>query len=129
LLRADNLSLSPPLALKRAKEIIDKVEAVNGVVTLLWHPSVELEDNSESYLWVYQELLQYLSQKDAWVTSVKEIGQWWDLRRKKQVGLTEMVNRLTRDCVDSSRPEELVDPGLVINQQNRGFIPGRFDSK
>lgn len=86
LLRGDNLSLIPALALNRTKEFIDKVEAVNGLITLLWHPNAI--GANPAYFRIYEELLNYLCQKDAWVTSVREIGQWWNLRRQKLMDLT-----------------------------------------
>jgi peptidoglycan/xylan/chitin deacetylase (PgdA/CDA1 family) len=90
LFRDDNLSLPPPLALRRVRELIDKVEAVNGVITLLWHPNVAEQHFYPGWFWVYEELLKYLSVKDVWVTSVREIGQWWDLRRQKAESLTHL---------------------------------------
>ena len=81
LLMPNNLDLSPSLALKHAQELIDKVEQVNGLVTLLWHPCYD-----PVWIWVYHELLKYIAGKNAWVAPVGEIGSWWE-RRQKMLGL------------------------------------------
>jgi peptidoglycan/xylan/chitin deacetylase (PgdA/CDA1 family) len=88
LLGSDNLYLSPALALRRAKEFIEKVEAVKGMITLLWHPNAP--GTYPGSFWVYEELLNYLSQRDAWVTSIREIGQWWNLRCRKATSLIDL---------------------------------------
>jgi len=83
LLRADNLDLAPELALCYAKDLIDKVENINGLVTLLWHPNVYNDKHCYGWYWVYEELLKYIATKDAWVAPVREIGAWWENLSKK----------------------------------------------
>jgi peptidoglycan/xylan/chitin deacetylase (PgdA/CDA1 family) len=83
----NNLGLSPPLALQRAKEMIDRVEETEGLVTLLWHPHSADEVSFPGWFWVYAELLSYVAQKDAWVAPVREIGNWWE-ERQRSLGIT-----------------------------------------
>jgi peptidoglycan/xylan/chitin deacetylase (PgdA/CDA1 family) len=82
LLRSDNLDLTPKLALRYAKKIIDKVQMVNGLVTLLWHPNVCNDTLFPGWFWVYQELLRHIADKKVWVAPVREIGAWWEQRQK-----------------------------------------------
>jgi peptidoglycan/xylan/chitin deacetylase (PgdA/CDA1 family) len=82
----DNLDLTPPLALLRAKQLIDRVEETQGLITLLWHPNAADERRFPGWLWVYAELLGYIAQKDAWVAPVREIGHWWVQRRREKFG-------------------------------------------
>jgi peptidoglycan/xylan/chitin deacetylase (PgdA/CDA1 family) len=77
------LGLSPRLALVRAQEMIDKVEATGGLITLLWHPDKIDLRRFPGWLWVYEELLRYIAQKEAWVAPIREIGDWWENRRDK----------------------------------------------
>jgi peptidoglycan/xylan/chitin deacetylase (PgdA/CDA1 family) len=81
LFNPDNLDLSPPLAL-----LSDRVEDTRGLVTLLWHPHVVDERRFPGWFWVYEELLKYISRKDAWVAPVRKIGDWWEQRRKLKFG-------------------------------------------
>jgi hypothetical protein len=83
LLRPDNLGLTPELALKHAKNLIDKVEQYNGMVTLLWHPHVFIDHLYPRWFWLYQELIKYIAAKEAWVAPIREIGTWWESHQKK----------------------------------------------
>ena len=56
------------------KQLIDAVENVGGVVTLLWHPNVINEDE---WLELYLKSINYLHEKDAWFAPVKEIGSYY----------------------------------------------------
>lgn len=56
------------------KQLIDTVENYNGVITILWHNTFMQEDN----LKFYKKILQYCSEKNAWITSVEEIFEWWN---------------------------------------------------
>jgi peptidoglycan/xylan/chitin deacetylase (PgdA/CDA1 family) len=83
----NNLGLSPPLALLRAKEMIDRVEETQGLLTLLWHPHSADAMSFPGWFWVYAELLSYIAQKDAWVAPVREVGNWWK-ERQQSLGIT-----------------------------------------
>jgi peptidoglycan/xylan/chitin deacetylase (PgdA/CDA1 family) len=80
LLSSQHLDLTPPEALERTKQLIDRVEAVQGLITLLWHPNVINQRRYPGWFWVYEQLLDYISRKDAWVATVGAIGQWWENR-------------------------------------------------
>ena len=82
LLRQDNLDLAPELALRRTLELIEKVEKVNGLITLLWHPNVYDNNNYPGWFWVYGEVLKYLATRDAWMAPVRDIGNWWKQRAR-----------------------------------------------
>jgi peptidoglycan/xylan/chitin deacetylase (PgdA/CDA1 family) len=82
-----SLGLSPSLALMHCKELIDKVEATGGLITLLWHPDVCHEGRFPGWFRVYEELLSYIADKNAWVAPVVEVGRWWEQRRLKLLSL------------------------------------------
>jgi peptidoglycan/xylan/chitin deacetylase (PgdA/CDA1 family) len=81
----DNLDLTPSLALMRCKLLIDRVEEAGGLVTLLWHPACVDAGRFPGWFGVYEELLSYIAQKDAWVAPVREIGNWWEQRRREKL--------------------------------------------
>ncbi|MEJ2101993.1 MAG: polysaccharide deacetylase family protein [Desulfobacterales bacterium] len=54
--------------------ITEEIEKVGGVLTLLWHPNEIV--NSESWN-LYLKILNYLREKNAWITSLQEVGRWW----------------------------------------------------
>ena len=53
---------------------VERVKDVGGVLTLLWHPNQIV--NSE-YVKLYKKSLKYLQGQNCWMTTVKEIGDWW----------------------------------------------------
>lgn len=55
-------------------EIADRVEAVGGVLTLLWHPRLI---NDPLSMEVYHGLLDGLKRRGAWFGTMQEVGKWW----------------------------------------------------
>ena len=74
LLRADNLGLSPDAAFRFCRKIIERVAAVRGVVSLLWHPENLVKPG---YFELYCRLLDLLKEEGAWGASAREIAGWW----------------------------------------------------
>ncbi len=74
LLRKDNLGLSEEAAFDVCKRLIDRVAATRGVVTLLWHPNTLL---LQGWFSLYKRLLAYISEKNGWGASTKEVYDWW----------------------------------------------------
>ena len=62
-------------AFRLVTELIDAVEKVHGVFTLLWHNSYLIEDTWQREM--YERILEYCHQKNAWMTSGKEIYDWY----------------------------------------------------
>lgn len=56
------------------KRLIDTIERFNGVITILWHNT----NMADEMLGLYEKILKYCHQKDAWMTSGEEINRWWD---------------------------------------------------
>lgn len=54
--------------------LAEEVKAVGGVLTLLWHPN---EIYREKSILLYSRVLAYLKKQNGWLSSVKEIGNWW----------------------------------------------------
>jgi hypothetical protein len=61
-------------ALRWAATIIDRVQAVGGLLTVLWHPC-SIRD--PMYLDVYEELLAMLYQRNAWFGTMADVARWW----------------------------------------------------
>ena len=60
-------------------QLAEAVKAVGGVLTLLWHPN---EVRLEKRILLYSQILNFLSKQNCWLSSVKEIGEWW-LKRQQ----------------------------------------------
>ena len=56
-----------------SKSLIDTVEAMDDVLTILWHNTNMLDESLD----FYERILQYCRQKNAWLTSGEEISAWW----------------------------------------------------
>jgi len=56
------------------KQLIDTVEKNKGVVTILWHNESLIGEMAD----LYEEILEYCHQKQAWMTSGEEIWGWWN---------------------------------------------------
>lgn len=65
-------------AWKYAKELIDNVEKYNGVITLLWHNHVFSYPCRNHWAKLYDKILKYCYEKNAWITSGNEIYNWWE---------------------------------------------------
>lgn len=62
-------------ALSLILQLIDKVAELNGVFTLLWHNTYLIEGSWEKEM--YEKILSYCNEKNAWMTSGKEICEWY----------------------------------------------------
>jgi hypothetical protein len=74
LLRDDNLDLTPDAAFRFCRTVIERVAAVRGVVSLLWHPENLVKPG---YFELYCRLLALLQEMGAWGTSARQIASWW----------------------------------------------------
>jgi peptidoglycan/xylan/chitin deacetylase (PgdA/CDA1 family) len=70
----DYMNLDLNGAWKIIKILIDTVEKLNGVITILWHNTYM---NGEK-LRLYEKILKYCYEKNAWLTSGEEIWKWWN---------------------------------------------------
>jgi hypothetical protein len=65
------------LNLQQAKEktmkLIEVVRELHGVLTVLWHNSIFSWPYRQQWAELYEWLLQYASEKDAWLTSPDEL--------------------------------------------------------
>lgn len=59
------------------KRLIDSVEKYNGVLTLLWHSNNFNCAFRDSWAILYEKILKYCHEKNAWMTSGEEIWRWW----------------------------------------------------
>lgn len=64
-------------AWKHAKYLIDIVEKYNGVITILWHTNVFSCPFRRKWNIIYERILKYCFEKNAWMTSGKDIYEWW----------------------------------------------------
>lgn len=70
----DYMRLDFEKAWQLAKQLIDSVEKYNGVLTVLWHNTYMYDDN----LKLYEKILKYCSDKNAWLTSGKNISEHYN---------------------------------------------------
>ena len=62
------------------KKLIDITAKLNGVITLLWHNFVFGCSFRRDWVRLYEKVLQYCSERGAWMTSGEEIYRWWENR-------------------------------------------------
>ena len=68
------MQLDKVKALEYIQMIAEKVKEVGGILTLLWHPHLIVDEISWN---TFQEGLKMLQKDDPWFASVREIGDWW----------------------------------------------------
>ena len=68
------MRIDASMAMSYVIQIAKEVEKVGGVLTLSWHPNEIINQNSWD---LYKKVLDHLEEKQPWMTSVKEIGDWW----------------------------------------------------
>jgi len=69
-------------ALSRCLQILKRVETGRGLAVILWHLRSWYERDFPDWRWVYEQILSYLSEREAWVTSPGEIAKWWKQRNE-----------------------------------------------
>jgi len=62
------------------KKLIDTTARLKGVITLLWHNFVFGCSFRKDWVRLYEKVLQYCSERGAWITSGEEIYRWWENR-------------------------------------------------
>ena len=79
-------NLTPEAAYEQIVSYIDAVKRFNGAFVLLWHNSAfnSLGRRGE-WKEVYEKVMKYISQQNAWVTSGREIIDWWSNSHPSQV--------------------------------------------
>ncbi len=60
-----------------SKGLIDQVERYNGVLTLLWHNYVFGSSFRDDWVRLYDRILRYCHEKNAWITSGEDMYRWW----------------------------------------------------
>ena len=68
------MRLDAKMSWEVAKNLIDITEKNGGVFTVLWHNTSMMGDE----LRLYRKILDYGREKNAWMTSGKEIFEYWD---------------------------------------------------
>lgn len=78
---SDNMNMDADEAWVTIKDLINKVEGYNGLITLLWHN--ERFDDVAFPGWgeLYKKILKYMKDKNVWVAKAGEIHSWWVSRK------------------------------------------------
>ena len=76
------MRLDEETAYQYAIQLLEAVEKVGGVFTMLWHPNGILI----SHWWnLYLRILQMLTVKNTWLGSVRQIGEIFKNQKKQSV--------------------------------------------
>jgi peptidoglycan/xylan/chitin deacetylase (PgdA/CDA1 family) len=65
-------------AWETTRRLIDTVEKYKGVITLLWHSNNFNCAFRDKFIKLYEKILKYCYDKNAWMTSGNAIWRWWD---------------------------------------------------
>jgi peptidoglycan/xylan/chitin deacetylase (PgdA/CDA1 family) len=68
------MSLDVAGAWQITRRLIDTVEKLGGVITILWHNTSMLGENIK----YYRKILDYCQEKNAWMTSCDDLYEWYD---------------------------------------------------
>jgi len=68
------LRLDPQTAKLYIEMLLDEIEKVGGVFTLLWHPNWIIR---ETWWQLYVDTLALLKDRDPWFATISEVGKWW----------------------------------------------------
>ena len=60
-----------------ALKIIQEVMNQHGILTLLWHHTVFNDNEYPGWGSAYKQIIEYCKKKDSWVTTGKNIVEWW----------------------------------------------------
>ena len=62
----------------KCKELIDYAEKNGALLTILWHQRVFNEKEFAGWSIIYEKILKYCCEKDAWITNGKNILEWYE---------------------------------------------------
>ena len=85
------MRLDKETALEYIQLLKEKVRNVGGILTLLWHPHLIVDEISWN---TFQEGLKILQKDDPWFASVREIGDWWSNNVK--IDLVSFIENLEK---------------------------------
>lgn len=68
------MRLDEDMAFEYVKQIIESVERVGGIVTLLWHPNVVM---NHSWWNLYIRSIKFLKEKNAWFGTTQQVGNYY----------------------------------------------------
>lgn len=74
----ENLAGDEELMFRRCLELMDRVEEVGGVLTLLWHNQHRADT---PVFRCYARVLAEAAKRDAWGCSMKQLDDWWRNRK------------------------------------------------
>jgi hypothetical protein len=77
------LKLDSTLASRRLVGHLETVESAGGLAVLLWHPNAADASSCAGWWETYQAGLDHLRHRGAWVTSPREITEWWLQRESR----------------------------------------------
>jgi peptidoglycan/xylan/chitin deacetylase (PgdA/CDA1 family) len=77
LLRGDALELGPELSRETLRAMLDRVSAVGGVATLVFHPNNLVQVD---YLRLFEDAVAYGRDRGAWFASVRDLDGWFRTR-------------------------------------------------
>ena len=92
------LGLDEEAAFDASVEIAAQVEAVGGVLTIIWHPDSIVK---ESWWNVYRRLVEHLYQRKAWFATIKDVGEWWKAQSLESAPYSDSAPRFQGAPSDS----------------------------
>ncbi len=69
--------VKPHEAWELIQQLLEEVELNQGVLTVLWHNNVFSCPFRDKWNALYEKILQYGRERNAWMTSGEEIWRWW----------------------------------------------------
>jgi peptidoglycan/xylan/chitin deacetylase (PgdA/CDA1 family) len=105
-------------AWRRMRELIDRVAAVRGVVTILWHNGSVLGPE----LGLYRRVLQYCREKNAWMATCEDTARWWNDQH-----WPEMQGRIPLKASPNAAPATSDTAGGGLGAVDAGTAPFRLD--
>ncbi|MDD1653321.1 MAG: polysaccharide deacetylase family protein [Methanomicrobiales archaeon] len=67
----------PPDLWERLVTLMDRVAALRGVLTVLFHTPIFMSEAHRTHLKIYRKLLVRARENNGWITSAGDIAGWW----------------------------------------------------
>lgn len=72
-----SMRLHPGFAWRIVKKLIEVTERNRGVITILWHNNIFDKIFWGKWAEFYEQILKYLKERNAWMTSAEDIYKFW----------------------------------------------------
>jgi len=100
-------------AKRLCKELFNYAKLFGGTITLLWH--YESIAAPRDWTEMYQYLVAYAKQEGAWITTAKNVVEWFRVRRSTKITYSIVGKKITISVIRVNRNKDIPDQKVRVH--------------